>query len=62
MLDVLMRAPEQGFTRTERAGLAGVSVGGTLSEYLSALRTRGLLEEHHRRVYAGSVLYLADQS
>jgi len=62
MLDVLMRAPEQGFTRTELAGLAGVSAGGTLSEYLSALRTRGLLEEHHRRVYAGSVLYLAEQS
>ncbi len=59
MLDVLMRAPEQGFTRTELAGLASVSMGGTLSEYLSALRTRGLIDEHHRRVYAGSVLYLA---
>jgi len=60
MLDVLMRASEQGFTRKELAGLAGVSAGGTLSEYLSALRTRGLLEEHHRRVYAGAVLYLAN--
>lgn len=59
MLDVLMRAPEQGFTRTELGGLASVSMGGTVSEYLSALRTRGLIDEHHRRVYAGSVLYLA---
>lgn len=58
MLDCLMRAHPDGFTRKELGGLASVSAGGTLSDYLSSLRTRGLAEERSRRVFAGSVLYL----
>lgn len=58
MLDLLMRAHPDGFTRKELSGLAGVSAGGTFSDYLSSLRRRGLIEERGRRVYAGPVLYL----
>ncbi len=61
MLDVLMRAHPEGFTRKELAGLAGVAQGGTASQYLSSLRKRGLAEERARRVYAGTVLYLGEE-
>lgn len=60
MLDVLMRAHPDGFTRSELSGLSGVAKGGTLSQYLSSLRARGLIEERARRVYAGGVLYLGE--
>lgn len=60
MLDVLMRAHPEGFTRSELSGLAGVAKGGTLSDYLSNLRSKGLIEERGRgrRIYAGPTLYL----
>lgn len=58
MLDHLMRAHPDGYTRAELGRLANVATGGTFSDYLSSLKTRGLAEEHGRRVFAGSVLYL----
>ena len=60
MLDVLMRMHPAGCTRKELSGLAGVAQGGTLSNYLSSLRKRGLIEERNRRVYAGALLYLGE--
>lgn len=57
MLDAVMRAYPEGYTRAELSRLADVR-GGTFSDYLSALRKRGLLEERNRRLYAGHVLYL----
>lgn len=59
MVEHLMRAHPEGFTRRELAGLAGISPqSGTVSDYLSTLRRRGMVEERNRRVYAGEVLYL----
>lgn len=59
MMEHLMRAHPEGFTRRELAGLAGISPqSGTVSDYMSVLRRRGLVEERGRRVFAGSVLYL----
>lgn len=62
MLDVLMRAPEQGFTRTELAGLSGVTRGGTVSTYLSTLRARGLVVERADRAYPSPTLYLGTRT
>jgi hypothetical protein len=59
MVEHLMRVHPEGFTRRELAGLAGISPqSGTVSDYMSVLRRRGLVEERARRVYAGRVLYL----
>jgi chromosome segregation and condensation protein ScpB len=58
MLDLLMRARKRGYTRKELSGAAGVAMGGTISEYIGALRKRGLLEEHNRRCYPGPALYI----
>lgn len=59
MIEHLMRAHPEGYTRRELAGLAGISPqSGTVSDYLSTLRRRGMVEERNRRVYAGEVLYL----
>lgn len=63
MVEHLMRAHPEGYTRRELAGLAGISPqSGTVSDYMSVLRRRGLVEERQRRVYAGSVLYLGRAS
>jgi uncharacterized protein len=61
MLEHLMRAHPDGFTRSELSRLADVSKGGTFSDYLSALKTRGLAVERAKRVYAGEILYLWEQ-
>jgi hypothetical protein len=59
MVEQLMRAHPDGYTRRELAGLVGISPqSGTVSDYLSVLRRRGLAEERNRRVYAGEILYL----
>lgn len=59
MVEHLMRVHPDGFTRRELAGLAGISPqSGTVSDYMSTLRRRGLVVERARRVYAGEVLYL----
>lgn len=59
MMDHLMRAHPDGFTRRELAALAGISPqSGTVSDYLSTLRRRGLVDERQRRVFAGDILYL----
>lgn len=59
MVEHLMRAHPEGYTRRELAGLAGISPqSGTVSDYMSTLRRRGMVEERNRRVYAGEVLYL----
>jgi hypothetical protein len=62
MMEHLMRAHPEGYTRRELAGLAGISPqSGTVSDYMSTLRRRGLVEERNRRVYAGRVLYLGTE-
>lgn len=58
MLEHLMKARRTGFTRSELSRLADVSKGGTFSDYLSALKTRGLAVERAKRVYVGDILYL----
>ena len=57
IMDVLMRAYPEGFTRTELSGASNVR-GGTFSDYLSFLRKRLLIDERNRRIYAGELLYL----
>ena len=59
ILDVLMRAPADGFTRKELEGLARVSAGGSMSNYLSQLRKRGLISERRRRIYPHPTIYIA---
>lgn len=56
ILSVLMRSPDKGFTRSELEGLAQ-SRGGAFRNNLSALRRKGLAEEHRRRVFPGHALY-----
>ncbi len=56
-----MRNREHGLTRRELSGLAGIATGGTFSDYLSALRRRGLAEERGRRVFPGSIIYLWEE-
>lgn len=58
MLSVAMRAPSQGFTRAELGRVANVTAGGTMTSYLSSLRSKGLIDERARRVYPSAVLYL----
>lgn len=56
VLDVVLRAPDRGYTRSELERLAD-SRGGSFRNNLSALKRRGLVEERARRVYPGHVLY-----
>jgi hypothetical protein len=56
VLDVVLRSPDRGYTRSELERLAN-SAGGSFRNNLSALRRRGLVEERNRRVYPSHTLY-----
>jgi uncharacterized protein len=58
MLDELMAVHPEGLTRDELARRADVSKGGTFSDYLSSLKTRGLAVEGGGEVKASPTLYL----
>jgi hypothetical protein len=59
MLQVLHDAYPEGMSRTELSERADVSAaGGTFSDYLSALRRNGLLDESGGLIRAGEALFL----
>jgi hypothetical protein len=50
MLDVLLEHYPQSLDRGRLAELANVTLGGTFSDYLSKLRTAGLIDEKGKQV------------
>lgn len=59
MLEVLVAVHPKGVTRDELAQRVGISaVSGTFSDYLSALRSNGLLDTRGRELFASSSLFL----
>lgn len=60
MLDVLVAAHPDGYTRDQLSEITNVTRGGTFSQYLSSLRTNGLAVERDDVVYASETLFMGD--
>lgn len=59
MLEVLVATHPRGVTRDELARRVGISsASGTFSDYLSNLRSNGLIEQRGRELFASSSLFL----
>jgi hypothetical protein len=58
MLDELMKATPRPLTKDDLSKRAGVALGGTFSDYLSMLRTKGLIDEEGTWIRPSEILYL----
>lgn len=60
MFEILLAARGARMTRERLAEEAGIQMGGTFSDYLSILRSKGLLVDVGRDVAAAPALFLGD--